>query len=85
MPDTEDLYSPLLKNEWVGCGESVLWARSRAGEARRSEPLKTGFSLSTIRAQTRDRGRITRGFKRNEPAKTSDSTNLKIYGNIDSN
>jgi hypothetical protein len=47
--------------------------------------VKTGFSLSTIRAQTRDRGRITRGFKRNEPAKTSDSTNLKIYGNIDSN
>src|SRR6516165_6617926 len=30
---------PLLKNEWVGSGESVLWARSRAGEARRSEPL----------------------------------------------
>src|SRR5215831_6652869 len=30
---------PLLKSEWVGSDESVLWARSRAGEARRSEPL----------------------------------------------
>src|SRR6516162_10072851 len=26
-------FGPLLKNEWVGSGESVLWARSRAGEA----------------------------------------------------
>src|SRR6516225_12169163 len=33
------LSGPLSKNEWVGSGESVLWARSRAGEARRSEPL----------------------------------------------
>ena len=31
--------APLLKNEWVGSGENVLWTRSRAGEARRSEPL----------------------------------------------
>src|SRR6516164_1309202 len=37
--DVETEFSPLLKNEWVGSGESVLWARSRAGEARRSEPL----------------------------------------------
>src|SRR6516225_9850673 len=36
---TVTIYWPLLKNEWVGSGESVLWARSRAGEARRSEPL----------------------------------------------
>ena len=32
-------FEPLLKSEWVGSDESVLWARSRAGEARRSEPL----------------------------------------------
>jgi hypothetical protein len=32
-------YLPLLKFEWVGVLGIVLWARSRAGEARRSEPL----------------------------------------------
>jgi len=33
------IFLPLLKSEWVGVRRSVLWARSRAGEARRSEPL----------------------------------------------
>ena len=45
--------------------------------------VKTGFSLSTIRAQTKDMGRIMRGLSRNEPTKINETTNLNKLGNID--
>jgi hypothetical protein len=42
--------------------------------------VKTGFSLSIIRAQTKDMGRITSGRNRNEPIKTIDNKNLNTLG-----
>jgi hypothetical protein len=47
--------------------------------------VKTGFSLSTIRAQTTDMGRITSGFSRNEPTKIIDRTNRNILVDTDNN
>ncbi len=40
--------------------------------------VKTGLPLSTIRAQTRDKGRITSGLRRNEPTNIIERTTLKI-------
>jgi hypothetical protein len=45
--------------------------------------VKTGFSLSRIRAQTRDMGRIMSGLIRNDPTKTIERANLNKLGNKD--
>jgi hypothetical protein len=54
-------------------------------ERRRSTEItvKTGLSLSTIRAQTSDMGRIIIGLTKNEPTKTTDRTNLNKLGEND--
>src|SRR6516225_3212000 len=44
--------------------------------------VKTGFSLSIIRLQTRFTGRIMSGLNRNEPTKVIDRKVLNIFGNI---
>jgi hypothetical protein len=55
---------------------------------KRSPPkisVKTGVSLSMIRAQTRDTIGMMSGLNRNEPTKTIASRNLNKTGNNDRN